>query len=71
MSKFRITVGQLRDIIREVYGGSLPDETYDDELLDDPTFKEESTYVPDDIKDSIKKWAKDMGLHTGQRRKRS
>jgi len=71
MSSFRITLGQLRVIIREVYGGSLPDETYDYELLDDPKNKEKSTYVPDDIKDAIRKWAKDMGLHTGQRRKRS
>lgn len=47
---------------KEVKGGSHPEENYDKELLDDDGFKSSSVYVPDDIKDKIKKWAKDMGL---------
>jgi hypothetical protein len=66
----KISVGELRKLIRETYGGSLPDETYDTELLDDPAFNKESTWVPNDIKLAIKKWAKAMGLRAGRRRKR-
>jgi len=47
---------------KEVKGESHPEENYDKELLDDDGFKSSSVYVPDDIKDKIKKWAKDMGL---------
>jgi hypothetical protein len=42
--------------------GSHPEENYTGELLDDPSYKEKSVYVPDDIKQTINKWAKDMGL---------
>ena len=65
----KITIRELKELIREVYGGSLPDETYETELLDDPANKGKSVLVPDDIKHSIKKWAKEMGLHGTRRRK--
>lgn len=58
----KITLGQLRRIIREVVGGSQPDETYSEELLDDPGFKEKSVLVRDDAKKKIRAWAKDMKL---------
>jgi hypothetical protein len=60
--KLYITVCEIRHIIREALGGSQPDETYSVNLLDDPSIEKHSVYVPDDIKVSIKKWAKDMGL---------
>ena len=52
----------LRAFIRESLAGSSPEEDYSIFLLDDPTFKEKSMLVPDDVKDAIKKWAKDMKL---------
>lgn len=70
----RVRVSELRKIIRQVivesrkgaskyhFGGSHPDESYDKELLKDPAFDEESVYVPNDIKEKIRKWAKDMKL---------
>jgi len=58
----RITLGQLRSLIREALGGSQPDETYSEELLDDPGFKEKSVFVRDDAKKKIKSWAKAMKL---------
>lgn len=63
----------LRGLIREfveayvVRGGSQPEESYDEELLDDEAFEAPSVYVPDDIKKKIKKWAKDMGLSTSKK----
>lgn len=73
----RVRVGDLRKIIKQVivearkgeskyhFGGSHPDESYDKELMHDDSFTEESVYVPNDIKEKIKKWAKDMGLSSG------
>jgi len=58
----------LRTLIREFVkeystrAGSHPDESYHDELLDDPAYKADSVYVPHDIKKKIDKWASDMGL---------
>ncbi len=60
----KITIGQLREAIRRSLAGSQPDETYTEELLDDPGFKEKSVYVRDDAKKKIKAWAKDMKLST-------
>ena len=60
----KITIGQLREAIRRSLAGSQPDETYTEELLDDPGFKEKSVYVGDDAKKKIKAWAKDMKLST-------
>lgn len=68
----KIRVGELREIIREavkkrIRGGSHQDESYDEELLDDPAFDAASVYVPDDIKVKIRKWARDMGLSTSKK----
>lgn len=60
----KMTLGQLRTIIRETIGGSQPDEAYSEELLDDPAFKEKSVLVRDDAKKKIVAWAKDMKLST-------
>jgi hypothetical protein len=58
----KMTIGQLREVIKRSFAGSQPDETYKIDLLDDPAFSEKSILVPDDIKDKIRKWAKDMKL---------
>jgi hypothetical protein len=58
--KIRLRV--LREVIRKALGGSYPDESYDKELLSDPAFAEDSVYVPNDVKEKIKSWAKDMKL---------
>jgi len=58
----KMTLAELRRRIRRELSGSQPDETYTQHLLDDPAFAEKSVYVPDDIKTSIKKWAKAMKL---------
>ena len=65
----KLTLGQLREMIRDCWGGSHPDEMY--ELFDDPKFAERSTYVPDDIKVSIEKWATAMGLRRKSDERRS
>lgn len=52
----------LRSLIREHLAGSHPEEAYNKNLLDDPSFNEKSMLVPDDIKEKIRKWAKDMKL---------
>lgn len=62
----------LRSIIREelkkhTWAGSQPEESYDEELLDDEAYEASSVYVPDDIKKKINKWAKDMGLSTSKK----
>jgi hypothetical protein len=58
----KLTIKQLKSLIRESLAGSHPDEWYNNYLLEDPKFEEKSLYVPDDIKNTISKWAKDMGL---------
>jgi len=61
----RIRVGELRKLIREsidCWGGSQPEETYNELLINDPTYQERSVYVPDDIKQQIVRWMKLMGL---------
>lgn len=46
------------------FGGSHPEEDYDTELLDDPSYLKPSVMVPNDIKATIEIWAKQMGLKT-------
>lgn len=58
----KITVGQIREIVRKSLAGSDPNEAYSEDLLDDEAFAKKSMYVPDDVKDKIKKWAKSMKL---------
>jgi hypothetical protein len=71
----RTTLGALRRIIREVaaaddcWGGSRPEETYDEELVEDDAWKKQSVMSPDDVKHSINAWMGKMGL-SGRRKKR-
>lgn len=61
----RISVGELRLLIREAidcWGGTRPEETYDEVLANDPTFLKRSVLVPDDIKNTIVVWMQLMGL---------
>lgn len=58
----KMTMGQLRQVIRDAIAGSQPEEAYSEELFDDPSFKEKSVYVPDSAKEKMKKWARDMKL---------
>lgn len=69
----RLTIGDLRRAIREAcegdcFGGSCPEETYDEELAEDDAWKAKSALVPDDVKRSINGWMKQMGL-SGRRKK--
>lgn len=52
----------LRKFIREELSGSDPSESYDKDLIDDPAFNKDSVYVPNDVKQKIKGWSKDMKL---------
>lgn len=52
----------LRKFIREELSGSDPNESYDKDLVDDPAFNKDSVYVPNDVKQKIKGWVKDMKL---------
>lgn len=67
----KIKIKELRRLIRETilekkekydFGGSYPEEDYEIDLLSDPSYKEKSVYVPDDVKSKIDKWAHSMGL---------
>jgi basic membrane lipoprotein Med (substrate-binding protein (PBP1-ABC) superfamily) len=69
----KIQLRDLRKIVREIVSevqernkrkGSHPEDGYNDELLDDPNYKEKSVYVPDDVKKKIDSWAKSMRLNT-------
>lgn len=60
----KITLGELREMIRKSLAGSLPEESYSEELMDDPDFKSDSVYVPNSVKKKIRSWAKDMKLST-------
>ena len=48
--------------------GSYPEESYHNDLLDDPAYNADSVYVPNDIKEKINKWAADMGLWKKKKR---
>jgi len=54
----------IREFVKEFSSraGSHPEESYHEDLLNDPAYKADSVYVPKDIKDKIDKWADDMGL---------
>lgn len=59
----KVTVRRLKQIIREALRrGSHPEESYDIELMDDPALQKKSVYVPDEVKDKIRKWMKDMKM---------
>ena len=62
-----MTLGQLRHLLREAikddcWGGSYPEETYDELLEDDPVYQKKSVLVPDDVKKAIGSYFKQMGL---------
>jgi hypothetical protein len=42
----------------------MPEESYDKDLVDDPSFKKKSVYVPDEVKKKIRSWMKDMKMST-------
>lgn len=69
----RLHLGELRTLIREAvddcWGGSRPEETYDEELVEDEAYKKHSVLVPDDVKKPINAWMKAMGL-AGAKKKR-
>jgi hypothetical protein len=73
----KTTVGRLRRLVREAtedcWGGSHPEETYDEELVDeDDAYKKKSVFVPDDVKKSIGTYFHAMGLsHPKKAKKRS
>lgn len=46
----------------DCWGGSHPNETYEELLEDDPVYQKKSVLVPDDIKKAISSWSKQMGL---------
>lgn len=58
----KLTISQLRHIIKEAIAGSQPEENYSEELLDDPAFNKKSVYVPDDVKKKLRKWYRAMKL---------
>jgi hypothetical protein len=65
----RVLENFIKEVLKEErkkyhFGGSHPEEDYDTELLDDPSYLEPSVMVPNDIKNKIHTWAKQMGLKT-------
>jgi len=72
----RSNTASLRFLIREFVkeyssrAGSHPEESYHEDLLNDPAYKADSVYVPNDIKDKIDKWAGDMGLKSKKSKKK-
>jgi hypothetical protein len=52
-------------VIQEIYTHfekEMRAKPYDKNIFDDETINQESILVPDDIKDSIKKWLNSMNL---------
>jgi len=53
----------VQQLVREtIYAGSQPDESYSTKLIDDPAFNDDSVYVPDSVKLTLKQWLKSMKL---------
>lgn len=65
----RVTVAELRRIIREGLAGSQPEQAYEGDLADDPAMHKKSVLVPDDVKKPIGKWMKAMGLSRGKKKR--
>jgi len=55
----KISIKQLRKVVKEILDQN---EAYNKELEDDTAYKEDSVLVPKDIKKSISRWSKKMGL---------
>ena len=54
--------GLVREELTRLLGEDWWAESYDKALVDDPAFQEDSVLVPNDIKDTIKKWTRAMKL---------
>lgn len=54
--------GLVREELTRLLGEDWWAESYDKSLVDDPAFQEDSVLVPNDIKDTIKKWTRAMKL---------
>lgn len=61
----------LREASSDCWGGSRPEETYDEELDEDEALNKRSVFVPDDVKKAISKWSHAMGLAGTKKRSRS
>jgi len=71
----RLTLLRLKALVREAvssdcWGGSQPEETYDQELVLDDSFKATSTYVSDETKREIETWLAQLGLSHPHKKKR-
>jgi hypothetical protein len=70
----QLLLGELRRLVREAaqdcWGGSRPEEMYEEELADDPALKKHSVLVPDDVKRPIAHFLTAMGLSGTKKRKR-
>lgn len=64
----RLSVRELKRLVREGLSGSQPEQTYEGELADDPALKKQSVLVPDDIKRSIGTWMSAMGLSSKKKK---
>ena len=69
VSFVKLSLGELRRLIRESLAGSHPSEAYDKDLADDPSLNKRSVYVPNDVKKPIKRWLKAMGLSKGKKKR--
>lgn len=70
----RLTLGKLRVLVREAidcWGGSRPEEMYEQELEDDAALAKHSVIVPDDVKRPVSRWMRAMGLSGRRPKKRS
>lgn len=66
-----MTVAELRALVKEAvdcWGGSRPEEMYEQELEDDPALKKKSVLVPDDVKNALSSWYRTMGLSGRKKR---
>jgi len=69
--KEEVTIKLLKEFVKTYSSraGSYPEESYHDDLLDDDAYNADSVYVPNDVKEKIKKWAKAMGLYSTKKKK--
>lgn len=58
----KLTIRELKKIIKCSIGGSEPNEAFDKDLVDDPAFDKESLHVSQKRKKKIKTFLNDMGL---------
>lgn len=58
----RLTIGELKEIIKKSIAGSQQDEAFDKDLVDDPAMDKESVHVSKERKKKIAKFLNDIGL---------